>query len=187
MRFIRNIWQIVWTNKMFCFQTTQPKKHLLLMSLSPVWYTKCPPVSLFASMSVLVNTNNHRKAWLCWLGTNSRNRWISYREGRPGAASRSHKVTRNGSPWQGRTPCFQNQAAALATSDIHSNKISRTCFLHTPAGPCSCLHLEQNKTKPFGWDFSKPPEEACDWEVAQVSLLLLKTTLLVCGIFCIKH
>lgn len=166
MRFIRNIWQIVWTNKMFCLQTTHPQKHLLLMSLSPVWYTKCPPVSLFASMSVLVNTNNHRKAWLCWLGTNSRDRWISYREGRPGAASRSHKVTRNGSPWQGRTPCFQNQAATLATSDIHSNKISRTCFLHTPAGPCSCLHLEQNKTKPFGWDFSKPPEEACDWEVA---------------------
>lgn len=81
----------------------------------------------------------------------------------PGAVPRSQKVTRSCGPWQGRRPWQQNQSA---TSEIHSNNALRGHLLRTPAGPCSCPSLEQNKPKPFGCDFSKAPEKACDCELS---------------------
>jgi len=75
--------------------------------------------------------------------------------GRSAGVPRSHKATRSFMLQQGRAPWHQNQAATKATSEIHSSNVLSRHLLCIPAGPCSFLCLEQNKTKPFGCDFSK--------------------------------
>lgn len=41
---------------------------------------------------------------------------------------------------------FQNQAATMATTEIHSNRAFRRHLLHTPAGTFFCLGAKQNQT-----------------------------------------